>query len=93
MLQGNQIFPFKCECGKGLSREREIQEHSQSCPMFNAEYSHLLQAFVSLKLKATQKPNTIGSYQAKMNLCTLLTSFRADIKEHMNREHASLSQQ
>jgi hypothetical protein len=46
----------------------------------------LLQAFVTLKHDACQNQNTVPSYQAKMSLYTLLTSFRADIKEHLNRE-------
>lgn len=84
-LLGNQVYPFQCSCGKGLAREREIQAHS-SCQHFMNKYNNLLQAFVTLKHDACQNANTLQSYQNKMSLYTLLTSFRADIKEHLTRE-------
>ena len=84
-MLGNQVYPFQCPCGKGLQREREIQQHS-NCPQFTNKYGNLLQAFVSLKHDACQNANTLRSYQNKMSLYTLLMSFRADIKEHLNRE-------
>jgi len=89
-LLGNKIFPFMCPCGKGLIREREIQQHS-GCPQFTGKFCNLLQAFVTLKHDACHNPNTLRSYQNKMSLYTLLTSFRADIKEHLNRERDMLS--
>jgi len=87
---GNKIYPFMCPCGKGLEREREIQAHS-ACPHFTQKYCGLLQAFVTLKHDAC--PNgkkDLATYQAKMSLYTLLTSFRADIKEHLTREQEGL---
>ena len=85
MLLGNKVYPFQCDCGKGLHREREIQQHS-SCQKFTQKYCNLLQAFVTLKHDSCQSTMNMRNYQAKMNLYTLLTSFRADIKEHLNRE-------
>jgi len=90
-LLGNQVYPFQCACGKGLAREREIQQHS-NCQQFTTKYCNLLQAFVTLKHDACQNPNTLQSYQAKMSLYTLLTSFRADIKEHLTREQQVIMQ-
>ena len=86
---GNKIYPFMCPCGKGLEREREIQAHS-NCPQFTQKFCNLLQAFVTLKHDACSNGGNLRSYQAKMSLYTLLTSFRADIKEHLTREQEQL---
>ena len=56
-------------------------------------YGQLLQSFVQLKYQVQKTPESMQAYQLRMNLFTLLTSFRADILEHLKRTQDSLNKQ
>ena len=73
------LCPFQCECGARLNNDREIQQHANNCTLMFNTYGMLVQSFVQLKHQAGQVQNQ-KSLQLRMNLYTLLNSFKADIE-------------
>ena len=71
---------FKCPCGKALNTEKEIQQHAQ-CKIFRSTYGGLLQEFIKLKQNSQQPRPGLESYQARLNLHTLLSSFGRDMHD------------
>lgn len=59
--------------------------HMNSCKIMYSHYGVFLGAFVRLKNFASQQTD-MRSYQLKMNLYTLCTSFTKDAQEHLKKQ-------